>query len=319
MLIQGNPSDSTAGPLVSFLKAKEDEDCVELDIRDICFDFEETSAFVDTIQSKIWKSIKITSSHGMINDAATACMTSNNLESFHLQTSVNDQTAFAIGYGIKYSNSLLHLSLSVDIDYPCATLICKSLARNTWLQTLNLNASNIQSTAIPQLGFALRLNRTLRTLSFDSCYLEDEEVSSILMALQDHPALKCLSLQQNSCHTQGMQAIACLLNYNDLEELDLGYLVRKKKTETQQAEDDTPATEETAEENSEEKEEGETEEEEKDEEDDGSTGDATVDEEAGDDNAAEDEKSVEQPDEASEEERKVSNKSLKVLRLAGNG
>ena len=58
-------------------------------------------------------------------------------------------------------------------------------------------------------------------------------MASLLMALQDHPTLKQLSIQQNSCHTEGMAAISSLLNYNDLEELDMSYLIRKKKTEVE--------------------------------------------------------------------------------------
>jgi hypothetical protein len=93
----------------------------------------------------------------------------------------------------------------------------------------------LEDAAVPPLSFALRLNGHLKTLSLDGCGLSDEHIASILTALQHHPSLRTLSLQQNACHTLGMAAIAALLHLDQLKELDLSYLTRQQ-TKTKKAE-----------------------------------------------------------------------------------
>ena len=47
------------------------------------------------------------------------------------------------------------------------------------------------------IAFGLRLNQNIQTLILDSCYLEDDDVSQILNAVEGHPSLRHLSLQRN--------------------------------------------------------------------------------------------------------------------------
>jgi hypothetical protein len=289
-------------------------------LRDVGFDYEETEAFVDAVNSKTWKSVKIASCNGLINDVATACMTSN-VESFHLQSLANVQTMYAFSFGIKYSRSLLHLSLSIEID-PSSASLWRGFARNTRLESLKLSGSHIHASAIGHIGFALRINRTLKSLSFDACYLEDNEMSSLLMALQDHPTLKQLSIQQNSCHTEGMSAISCLLNYNELEELDMSYLVRKKKTTPETSTSPSPVDNDgTTEEPDEDTKEVEGDEkgEEEDAAGNDSTGDGSDNEATQDDGDGKTDEGEGEENQEESEEGKIKNKSLRVYQLAGNG
>jgi Ran GTPase-activating protein (RanGAP) involved in mRNA processing and transport len=314
MLIQGSSTDAEI--LASFWNAKNDEECTELDLREVNFDYGKAGALVDLIRGKPWQSVKLSMCIGLVNDVLMACM-SQQVTRFHLQSGVNHETLFALSFGLKYSKPLLHLSLSVDISRESANWLTKAIARNTWLETLDLSSSSIDGPAVGSLGFALRLNRTLKKLIFDGCYLKDDQVSSLLMALQDHPELRVLSLQQNSCHTQGMSAIASLLHYNDLERLDLSYLIRKKKTE---------ATPELQEERKQEQlKQGEKEDKPDDKKDETGDGDEKDDEGSKEDDTSDNEqddenKEQETPDgEEQEDPNKVKNTSLKVLHLAGNG
>jgi hypothetical protein len=309
--------------LASFWTAKNDPDCDELDIKDLEFDYEEASCCIDLLRSKeSWKSVRLSQCHGaQVNDLVMACM---NLEvaRFHLQILVNSQTIVSLSFGLRYSHTLKELSLSTHLSEDYATNLAKALARNTCLESLSLAGSEIEAAAIPPLSFALRLNRTLQRLNLDACRLEDDQVSDILIALQHHPSLKFLSLQQNSCHTQAMQAVAVLLHLDQLEDLDLSYLTRsKKKSEsppapTNEAEtkqdkakteyDDTVGAERDEQDKEVQQEDSETKS-------DNAAEKSDIVKDKGADNSKENEN-----EEEKEEEQNVINTSLKVLQLAGN-
>lgn len=237
MLIQGSESLGESHVLMHLWNAKQDPACTQLELKDIEFDPTLASSFIDILPSKSWTSLTLTNCHGgsIVNDLIWAICASTNtpIESFKLHqsmSSVDSMTFAAIAFGLKYAKHWRYLSLAVQtIDHDASNVLARALARNTWLCSLNLGGSVISPAAISPLSFGLRLNRSLRELVLDGCALEDDQIAVILQALQDHPTLRSLSLQQNACHDQGMGAIAALLHYNELEELDMSYLIRKKK------------------------------------------------------------------------------------------
>lgn len=327
MLIKG--SQTEAEILMSFEKARQDPDCSEMELRDVEFDEILATAFIDILNTKPWSKVRISDCHGglIVNDIITACFgDSQKISSIELLQSppVNTQTFFAITYGIKYARSLRHVKLGVrTIDFEAGNMIARSIARNTSLLTLNLGGSTISPAAVSPLSFGLRINRTLEKIVLDSCPLEDQQIATLLSALQDHPNLKVLSLMQTSCHTEGMGAIATLLHYNDLETLDLSYLVRQKR-EDKPPEQETPTKEEETEESKEEEtgdEEGKDEKsdtgEEKGEDDEDSEKDSAG--EGEESNDSQDKKKDENEEAEEDDGRKVRNTKLKNFQLAGNG
>jgi hypothetical protein len=239
MLIQGSDTTTESQLLMSLWNAKQDPDCDSLILNDVEFDVTIVSALIDTLQSKhTWKSIKVHNCVGgaIVYDVLWAICTRPGILSFELDqsiSSVGSQAFSSIGYALNYSKTLKHLTLRArTIDHEAGTSLARGLARNTDLEHLDLGGSAMIPAAIGPLSFGLRLNRTLHTLKLDGCGLEDSDMAMILRALQDHPQLKVLSITQNQCHDEGMGAIATLLHYNDLEELDMSYLVRKTKQAT---------------------------------------------------------------------------------------
>jgi Ran GTPase-activating protein (RanGAP) involved in mRNA processing and transport len=195
-----------------------------------------------------------------------------------------------------------------------------AIARNISLEELNLDGCQLQAQGVVMnIAFGLRLNQNIRTLTLDSCYLEDEEVSQILVAVEGHPTLTKLSLQRNSCHTKGMAAIATLLHNNQLQHLDLSFLVRQKK----KREEDTKVEEE--EEESKKDENDDEEEAKKKDTTDDDDGDDTKKDDDGDKQdkkkKKDDEKDNDDQDDDQDDEGEieVQNTSLQTLLLAGNG
>lgn len=237
MLIQGSESLGESHVLMHLWNAKQDAACTELELKDIEFDPTLVSSFIDILPTTSWTDLTLTNCHGgsIVNDVIWAICASTNtpIQTFKLHQSmstVDSMTFAAIAFGLKYAKNWRSLSLAVrTIDYDASNVLARALARNTWLCSLNLGGSVISPAAIGSLSFGLRLNQSLKSLVLDGCALEDDQIAVILQALQDHTSLRSLSIQQNACHDQGMGAIAALLHYNNLEELDMSYLIRKKK------------------------------------------------------------------------------------------
>ena len=211
MLITGDDDSADELQILAALwKAKNDSECVDLELRSIEFDYEFTSLLIDVIKSKTWKSISLAFCRGLVTDVVTACM-SYDIASFHIQNLENTNRMpthimHALSFGMNYSKSLRSLSMSIEMDPHVSTEFTKSIARNVTLEELDLSRSTIPNSMIGNLGFAFRINRTLKKILLDKMYLEDSQLASLLFALQDHPSLKSISIQYNGCHDQGMSA-----------------------------------------------------------------------------------------------------------------
>jgi hypothetical protein len=310
------------------------EQCTdELTLMDVELDADQIELFVDMIRYRMmqknfppWKGIHIQNCAGLVNDAILTCTTATNVRQLSVrQHNVNLQTIQCLTYGLKYNHQMQSLKLAIPLDSASSRALSTAVARSATLQELSLeNCTNFDEPGvIMNLSFGLRLNQHLKSLSLDSCYLKDDQVSSILMALDGHASLKKLSLQRNACHTQGMAAVATLLHGDLLEELDLSFLVRKTKEELQKEKENK----ETVEANQlEEQEEEETKDEKTVaiEEDDGIKPAATETNGSKQENDnqpnTEDDHGEEQSDEVDEQmEVQVRNTNLRVLLLAGNG
>lgn len=214
------------------------------------------------IGGRKWKTVRITNCWGsgnVVNDILMACCSGYRqpIEALefrsptmtHLMTmgeaddgqdpprpqqsskNANVHTFYALNFALCYNRHLLHLTLQIEtIDEGAADILARAVARNTWLETLNLGGSVISKNAIYPLSFGLRINRTLKSFGVDGCHIQDSEIATLLQSFLDHPTLENLSLQKNACHTQGMGVIANLLHYNTaLRTLDMSYLIRKRK------------------------------------------------------------------------------------------
>jgi hypothetical protein len=326
MRISGRSMDEAA-ILESLTAAKNDPHCTELDIHDVEFDLEEADAFIQVLRSskRTWKIIRMGGCRGQsVSDVVMACMSGiTDISLFHwqqLSSPMSAATAFAISYGLKYATpALRELSLAIHLTQDHATMLAKALARNVHLETLNMSGSVIDPAAVGSFGFAMRLNRTLKSLLLDGCHLDDKHVALIVHALLEHPSLKRLSLQQNSCHDEGMGAIAAMLHHDQLEELDLSYLIRKKKEAKPPSPPPEPEEEEKEEEKEKEpdetkKEAGDAADETKDEDGEESKEEATPASTSTTTSTSGKDQEVDDPD-----TQRVHNTSLKILQLAGNG
>jgi Leucine Rich repeat len=236
MLIHGSDTTTESQLLMKLWTARQDPECDSLVLKEVDFNVNIVSAFIETLQSKAsWKSIKVHECVGgaIVYDVLWAICTLPHIQSFELDHSISSvgSPAFAaMAYALNYSNSLKSLTVRArTIDVEAGNNLARGIARNTCLDCLDLGGSVWASPAIGPLSFGLRLNRSLHTLKLDGCQLDDANMATILQALQDHPNLKVLSITQNQCHDEGMGAIAALLHYNQLEELNMSYLVRIKK------------------------------------------------------------------------------------------
>lgn len=220
-------------------------------------------------RTKSWDSISLAYFLGdrtLCNDLLLACTTHPSVRSLVWKTRTIDSirtgtagvlqptdfpTAHALLYGLKYGSHLTKLDATgLVLDVNTANLLSKALVRNTTLLDLSLNGTRFLSESsgnqnarsgenhrgtknmtVQTLSFGLRFNRTIESLSLESCNdLEDEDISCLINAVNsDGSVLRRLSLQETACFDQGMSSVALLLQENVIEDLNLSYLVRRRK------------------------------------------------------------------------------------------
>jgi hypothetical protein len=73
------------------------------------------------------------------------------------------------------------------------------------------------------VGEGLSYAHKIKVLNFNKLGLHDEQVASLANALRNHPSLRTLKLAGNNCGSQGLTAIAGLLESTALVDLDLSY------------------------------------------------------------------------------------------------
>lgn len=322
-------------------------------------------------QTNDWDSISLTNSTGdrtLCNDLLLACTTHPSVRSLAWRARIADainsrssailvatdfSTVHALLYGLKYGSNLTKLEATgLVLDVNMANLLSRALVRNTVLRELILNGTRFLSESsgdenrrfdenhrgtknmtVQTLSFGLRFNRTIESLSFDMCNdLEDEDIACLINAVNsDGTVLRHLSLQETACFDQGMSSVAVLLQENVIEDLNLSYLVRRKrktpeKKEEERKEENQQDDEEEDQHVEEEKalpetEETKSDEEEKDEDEAKTDSDTTEGEEEDqqkqEETLSEKNEAIED-DKKEEETQKVQNTSLKVLSMAGN-
>lgn len=202
MLIDGDSMDELKTQ-AALWAAKSDENCRDLELQSCDLDYELTSLIIEVIESKKWESVRLSLCQGHVDDVVTACM-AHKVQSFSAHVSINSRILDALSYGVSYSKSLIRLQLSGSLSGSETSNFAKAIARNVNLEELDLSDCTIDTQCLGILGFALRINRTIRSIVLNGCYLEDDNLAHLLSALQDSPALKSLSIQRNYCHEQSM-------------------------------------------------------------------------------------------------------------------
>lgn len=230
-------------------------------------------------QTNDWDSISLTNSTGdrtLCNDLLLACTTHPYVRSLAWRARIADainarsssilvatdfSTVHALLYGLKYGSNLTKLEATgLVLDVNMANLLSRALVRNTVLRELMLNGTRFLSESsgdfngrsdenhrgtknmtVQTLSFGLRFNRTIESLSFDMCNdLEDEDIACLINAVNsDGTVLRHLSLQETACFDQGMSSVAVLLQENVIEDLNLSYLVRRKRKTPEKKEEET--------------------------------------------------------------------------------
>lgn len=75
--------------------------------------------------------------------------------------------------------------------------------------------------AIVFIQSGLHGNKTVRSLTFDQCGLDDDQLSGLLLSLRECTALQKLSIEGNSCRIQSTTELFALLSSKTLQNLNL--------------------------------------------------------------------------------------------------
>lgn len=99
----------------------------------------------------------------------------------------------------------------------CISLwVCRSLARNSRLELIDISSNNIGDDSIRSLSQTLLKNRSLRELNLENCGLTStgSACTALSRALRANTALRSLQISRNALGDTGMASLADGLKYN---------------------------------------------------------------------------------------------------------
>ena len=180
----------------------------------------------DTQPQRIWECISIVGCSGLSADLSSAlplgdchlfsALTSALQHSRRLVFNHNNISYHgfcSLGALLKDKTNLTALHLKRDVLYgEHAHVLFEGLATNTTLRELVLNFCRFDAAGLQCLTRSLQQNSHIQALDMGACYLSDEQIEQLILALVDHPALQTLVLTLNSCHGRGTAALARLLS-----------------------------------------------------------------------------------------------------------
>jgi hypothetical protein len=171
---------------------------------------------------------------GHVDIIITVAMTIAHLESLKLSNSTLSNCAHSLGIGLLINSNLRSLMLDsgssvfFTLTAESAVSLEKGLSGSKSLETVHFrNCRFGDRAAIRSMCIGLQHNKTLRNVTLKSCFaangqaLPDENLASLLNALQYNPSLRSLDISGNKCLRHGMNSVATLLEKTQLRILDL--------------------------------------------------------------------------------------------------
>ena len=178
---------------------------------------------------KVWHSIEICDCSHMI--AGLGQLLSMKMERLHIlssRTTLDRNLGELLERGLVESPVLKYMSLA-HLQWTTLGMkaLSRGLARTNKLRELNLSytifAGEDVDIIVQSLASGLEQNTSLRCLRLNTCRLQDRHVAALGQALVAHGHIRQLYLGGNSCHFDGMTALAALLEQVNLETLGLSH------------------------------------------------------------------------------------------------
>lgn len=138
----------------------------------------------------------------------------------------------ALGLNLQLNNMLTKLELfEEDLRGPeIGQAMEQGLAITRSLQTLEFSYCTLDDGAVQSLANGLSMNKSLTSIQCPGCELEDAQVALLANSLLAHPELMHFKIFRNHCGVQGASAIASMLavpstnhQHVRLSSLDLSY------------------------------------------------------------------------------------------------
>lgn len=173
-------------------------------------------------QTRMWERLAIQRCPGRVWQACLSLIVSKgNIETLCLYHNELGYPGFSSLAMILASNprGLVTLDLEEYISPSAAEAFGAGLQMNTTLLKLDMHDCRLDMDSVLWISEGLKGNCSLRELRLDRCQLSDQQCSTVLDELVDHPTLERIAIDVNLCSIDTLKACTRILEKNRLKNL----------------------------------------------------------------------------------------------------
>jgi Ran GTPase-activating protein (RanGAP) involved in mRNA processing and transport len=179
-------------------------------------------SLLDLLRSgRKWEAIYLEFCEGDLAGAIGSVLTLSNVCKIEIAGNLTQSCIRTLSTALSKNTSLVELALLVRLNQENADILVDGLANSRGLRKLKFIKSTLGPSSISSLVRFLRSDNRFEAIHFDRCIVAENDIATLVHALEDHSTLTELSIGANLCDSFLHSAVSNILSRNRLRHLSL--------------------------------------------------------------------------------------------------
>jgi hypothetical protein len=202
--------------------AMQHPDLDQLVLSEIEMDANVIKSLLDLLRSgRKWEAIYVHFCNGDLASAIKSILALSNVCKIEIAGNLTFQCIETLSTALMQNSSLVELALLVKLNQDNVNILIEGVVQSQGLRTLKFIKSTLEAGSIGPLEDFLKCDHRLEGIHFDRCIVADNDIATLVDALQDHTSLTELYIGADLCNLSLQRAISNMLSRNRLRELSL--------------------------------------------------------------------------------------------------
>ena len=194
----------------------------QLVLSEIEMDANVIKSLLDLLRSgRKWEALYIHFCNGDLATAIQSILALTNVCRIEIAGNLTFQCIGTLSTALTQNSSLVELALLVKLNQDNIHILIEGLVQSQGLRTLKFIKSTLEPGSIGPLQHFLKGSHRLEGIHFDRCIVADNDIATLVNALQDHSILTDLYIGADLCNFSLQHAISNMLSHNRLRQLSL--------------------------------------------------------------------------------------------------
>lgn len=210
--------------------AMQHPDLDQLVLSEIEMDEHVIISLLDLLRSgRKWEGIYLEFCEGDLARAIDSVLTLSNVCKIEIAGNLTPSCIGTLSTSLSKNGSLVELALLVRLNKENADILVGGLAQSRGLRKLKFIKSTLEPSSIDPLARFLRSEDRFEAIHFDRCIVADNDIATLVHALEDHSTLQELYIGADLSDTSLQCALSNILSGNRLRQLSLRSSVQQSQ------------------------------------------------------------------------------------------